>query len=472
MITGRASPILTQVFALVLICVLATLALGLGVVALSPPPSPSTFLINSFVEAYREGSNEVVAVARSREPPRFWRTPSSQPETLIGASVAEALGKRPDNVRVAMAVPTLFGLVARSEVANRGQMTIIDVPHELRASPGAAPFSMSALLRDERVRVPPFLAAISNADGSWSVLRPREALPTPWHLRIAAVFFLALVVVTPLAWLGARRWTRPVRRLAERVDQFDGQSVGSPACRSSDAAELQALERAFDALRVRIADQVEQRTAMLMAVVHDLRTPLTSLRVRSEDAPLEVRPGMLRDIARVEKMIDGILNFASTRAQREDDAPIDFQSVVREAAGMLQRSGATVHTEINSVWILGNSIELSRAVDNVLQNAIRYGSKIDVKLEHEGSMALLQVRDDGPGVPEELIPKLTDPFFRVETSRSARTGGLGLGLATTNAIVAAHGGSLDFRNLSRGFEVCLAIPLYTGTMARQNPRCS
>lgn len=460
MIARRSSSILSQVFVLVLICVLATLALGLGVVALSPPPPPSTVSVASFIKAYSQRSSRDVDVSVSRRPPQFGLGPRSQPETIIAAALAEGLGKPVAEVRVAMGTLTLFGLRPRPNGVAEGQMTIIDVP-PAASTTRAQPFSLSALLRNEAIRVPPFFALIRNADGTWSELRPKESLTTPWRLRLLIVFVLALVVVTPLAWLGARRWTRSVRRLAERVDRFDGQTIDQTVCEPTDAAEVQALERAFEALHHRIKSQVEQRTTMLMAVAHDLRTPLTSLRVRSEDAPDELRAGMLRDIVRVERMVEGVLRFAESRSPREDANAVDFHSVVRESIESARHSGGTVEAQLGDACVWGDAVELGRAVDNLIQNAVKFGETVRVTLKTNDQTVRLIITDDGPGVPSEFITRLTDPFFRVDVSRSAATGGLGLGLATANAIVSSHRGRLEFRNPPRGgFEAAMDLPAW------------
>jgi signal transduction histidine kinase len=201
---------------------------------------------------------------------------------------------------------------------------------------------------------------------------------------------------------------------------------------------------------------------MLMAVAHDLRTPLTSLRVRSEDAPQELRAGMLRDIARVERMVDGVLSFAATRAPREDATAVNFCSVVQESVEGAQRSGRAIDSRLGEACVRGNAVELSRAADNLIQNAVKFGRAVRVTVLTDHDVVRLSVRDDGPGVPAEFLTQLTEPFFRVDPSRSAATGGLGLGLATAAAIVAGHQGRLTFRNLPRGgFEASMELPAWS-----------
>jgi signal transduction histidine kinase len=264
--------------------------------------------------------------------------------------------------------------------------------------------------------------------------------------------------VAPLAWLGARRWTDSIRRLAAHAERLDVH-VPSPAVTTArDPEEVKALEHAFRSLHERLRAQLDERMQLLMAVAHDLRTPLTSLRIRSEDVDGSLRDGFIRDLARLEQMIDGILTFARAQNPQRKEEIIDVCRLVADLVADARGRGEEVALEGQQVFVSGSAPDLSRAVDNLLTNASRYASRAAVTVTNSAGVAILCVLDDGPGVPEEMIPRLTEPFFRVERSRSLDTGGIGLGLATVAAIVRSHGGSLKFENVDGGFKVEVRLP--------------
>lgn len=459
---GRPNTVFAQVFALVLTCVVATLALGLGVLAFSPPPPPSTVSISWFVEAYGTGSSEHISVVGPTSSPETWRAAEGQAEKLIGASLASGIGVKPSSVKIAVTTPSLFGLLPRSGTLERGQMTIIDVPASLSFAHSGSAFDMPRYLRNEAVRVPPFVATIRKPDGRFVVLRPREHFPTPWQLRLLTIFMLALLVVAPLAWLGARRWTDAIRRLASRVNRFDAQAPEGPLARSGEADEIRALEQAFDSLHARIRVHIDERTQMLMAVAHDLRTPLTSIRIRIEDVDECLRAGFLRDIARLDHMISGVLAFARAQRLADADETVDLKRLAEDLLTDTSMQGVEIGFRAETALVKGSAVDLSRAIENLLMNARRYADAATILIETTGETVSLSVIDDGPGVPEDAISRLTEPFFRVERSRNVNTGGVGLGLATVKAIVEAHGGSLDFESRTDGFVARLTLPAFRG----------
>lgn len=452
--------VFSQVFILLFASVATTLALGLGVLALSPPPPPATVTIADFVDAYRTGSHEDIAMSSRTAAPTYWAKESSQAETLIGASLANGVGVEPSEIRVAMAAPSLYGLLPAPVSEGRGQMTIIDVPNSVQIEPVGQAFDINRYLRNEAVRVPPFVAAIRDSDGNYRELKPRERIPTAWQLRLLTIFGLSILIMAPLALWNARRWTEPIRLLAQRVDRFDGEKSGSTVTRKNDADELKALERAFEALYERIRTQINERMQLLMAVAHDLRTPLTSLRIRSEDVPDAMRSGFNRDVARLDQMIEGILAFAKARSSEPDHGVVDLAEIVEEVAAEARARGEDVTCKLGPTWIRGNSLDLSRAVDNLLRNAIRYGERAKIALKTVKGYAILSIQDSGPGVPDDLIPRLTEPFFRAEGSRSIHTGGIGLGLATVKELASTHGGELRLANTRGGFLAELRFPSF------------
>lgn len=454
----RPTTIVSQAFALVFTSVVATLALGFGVLALSPPPPPATVSIAAYIKAYRANDAGGVKRTRSSQTPANWNGASSQAELLIANTLAGALDLPTSAIRVTMAVPTPFGLEPRSASVQRGQLTIIDIPHALQFSRDGKPTDVGQLLRSPAMRVPPFIVAIRQPDGGFVVLTPHEPFPTAWQLRLLATFGLALVVMGPLAWLGTRRWTQAVRALAARVDAFDGTAIVAQVTRPGDAQEVRGLEAAFDALHRRIKAQTDERAQMLMAVAHDLRTPLTSMRIRSEAIDEPLRSGFIRDIARMETMVGGVLDYARSPAPADSHEAVDLARLVGDLVAEARLRGQQLTQAIEPALVKGSASDLSRMIENLLSNVARYATSAHVSVAADQDVVALCVIDDGPGVPADALTKLAEPFFRVEPSRNSATGGVGLGLATVAAVVKAHSGAIRFENLSSGFKVEIKLP--------------
>lgn len=453
----RLNSIFSQTVALVFTCVLATLGFGFGVLAFSPAPPPLTVNIEDYILAYKGKSDASVSVETVDAPPPFWGSPKGQAEALISRSLAGGLGISPHNVRVVTLTPSLFGFIPRSRASGRGQLTIIDVPMPFKPQANGRPLDIARFLREDKVRLPPFLAVIRKANDQYIVLKPQETFPSAWQLRLAAIFGLSLVVVGPLAWMGARQWTDSIRRLATRVNAFDGKDTSVSVTRAGDAQELHDLERAFEALQDRVKAQIEERIRLLMAVAHDLRTPLTSIRIRSEDVDEPLRLGFIRDVGRLEHMVNGIIAFSKAQVPHDLDEIVDLTRLVNDAVSDARMRGQSVEVQAEDVFVKGNAVDLARVLENLLSNAARYATACEVSLTVDEAGATLAVADNGPGVPEHLITRLTEPFFRVDQSRNASTGGTGLGLATVKAIIDAHEGRLDLKNGGNGLVVSVTL---------------
>ena len=449
----------TRVLALTLFCVAGSLAISLGVIALAPPIAPETATIGEMLGAYaaRDARGDWDYHIANAPPP----STGSQLSGMIAASIAEGLGIAPAQVRVEMLRETVFGLRPLSEQELAGRITFLEV------SPGAAAplsqggaASLPTLLRAAPIELPPFRAAIAQPDGSWALLSPRRSIPSPWHVRLLIVFAGAVLMTVPLAWWSAHRLTTPIRRLADVMENFSVARGYAPAP-VEGSTETRSAAAAFNRLQERLLGYVAERTTMLAAIAHDLRTPLTSLRVWAEEAPPVARVPMMRDIARMNAMIDQILIFSRADHGSREHKPVEFGAVVREAVRRAREAGGPIALETHaSARVMGDPVELARLLDNLIDNAVKFGGKAEVALTREEDILLLQVRDNGPGVPPEAVEKLFEPFFRLENSRSRDTGGAGLGLSIARSIVAAHRGSISLRNRSEGgLEALVTLPV-------------
>lgn len=285
---------------------------------------------------------------------------------------------------------------------------------------------------------------IDNPRGTYELSFDRNRI-TARNPHQLLVYMLATgLLMTVVAFLFLRNQLRPIRRLSQAAEAF-GRGRSLPY-RISGAAEVRAAGAAFLDMRARIERHIEQRTLMLSGVSHDLRTPLTRLKLGlamlgdGEDvAALE------RDVDDMRRMLDGFLAFARSEALDGDTVETDPAQLLRQAAGDAQRAGQQVtirdvEGEGTAQW---RPRAIRRALDNLIGNAVAYGRHTELSVAILDRAVRYSVEDDGPGIPEELRDEAMKPFSRLEPARNQdRTSGVGLGLAITADIARSHGGSL------------------------------
>ncbi|MFC4671859.1 ATP-binding protein [Seohaeicola nanhaiensis] len=277
--------------------------------------------------------------------------------------------------------------------------------------------------------------------------RRRLTAAAPHQLIVTMVFFG--VLMTAISFLYMRNQLRPITRLAAAAQAFGrGQVVPySP----SGAVEVRAAGRAFLDMRARIERQIEQRTLMLSGVSHDLRTPLTRMKLElamfdeAEAAPL------IGDVDEMQRLIDEFLDFAKGTAEGEPE-PVDPQALVRQVVADATRAGRAV-TLVESSGegeVMLRPLAIRRAVENLIGNAVQYGSKAEVSVTLTDKSLRIRVEDDGPGIAPDQRSEALKPFSRLDPSRNQnKGGGVGLGLAIVNDIARAHGGVLRLTESER-----------------------
>lgn len=273
-----------------------------------------------------------------------------------------------------------------------------------------------------------------------------------------AVTALALVIVVVVM---VRRIVRPMQRLASAADRLGrGEAVAPLPAEGPD--EVRRTTRAFDRMRERLQRFVNDRTRMLAAISHDLRTPLTTLRLRAEfiDDP-EVQEKMLATIEEMGAMVEATLAFAREEAAREDTRTVDLAAMTDSVCADFADTGHDVTCAAEGrMPIACRPVGLRRAIRNVVENAVRYGTRARVTVEKSDAGYRITVDDDGPGIPEDDQDRVFEPFLRLEQSRGKEGGGIGLGLSIVRSIVHAHGGTVTLKNRdSGGLRVTLMLPL-------------
>ncbi|OYQ37302.1 two-component sensor histidine kinase [Niveispirillum lacus] len=282
---------------------------------------------------------------------------------------------------------------------------------------------------------------------------------------IASLGGSAAVAILLSAWvLGFT--TRPLRRFAAAANRL-GIDMNAPSLDEAGPREVRLAAAAFNKMQRRLRAFVEDRTRMLAAVSHDLRTPLTRLRLRAEFIDDDVvRDKMLEDLSEMEAMIGSTLAFARDEAAKEAIQPLELNALLARLGEDMRDAGKPVGVipAPFSIPIAGRRMALRRALGNLMENAVKYGQTAQVALAMTGENVTITIDDNGPGIPEMEFENVFRPFFRLEASRSRDTGGTGLGLSVANDIVRAHGGEIRLANRSEGgLRVTVVLPMEPGT---------
>jgi signal transduction histidine kinase len=303
-------------------------------------------------------------------------------------------------------------------------------------------------------------------DNRW--LNMRLAMPPPriWQSRHFIVAFVLMSLAAALVTVWAvRRLTAPVRTLARAAEAL-GRDVNAPPLPEDGPSEIAVAAVAFNTMAARIRRFVQDRTFMLTAIGHDLRTPITRLKLRVEFIDDdEMRRKLLADIDELSAMVNATMTFGRDVATDEPVVSVDLAELVRtvidEAADWRPDVADKIsYSGPNHLPYRGRSMALKRAVTNLVRNALLYGGGAEIALAQEPKVLRLLVEDRGPGIPPEELERVFQPFYRLEASRNNETGGHGLGLPITRNIARAHGGDVSLGNRQGGgARATLTLPL-------------
>jgi signal transduction histidine kinase len=309
-----------------------------------------------------------------------------------------------------------------------------------------------------------FDITVAFPDGDAAVFRIGH-LPRGAPLSRNLFFNLALLVVLLVIalYVTARSITRPLSKLVSAAEGL-GRNVRQPKLEEKGARELRDAARAFNTMQDRLQRYLDSRTRVLAAMSHDLKTPLTRLRLQVEttldDAAIQARFG--KELDEMESMVRGALALFRGLDDDESLAPIDINALVATLRSEFTEMGADVTVEGQAAQpFMGKPQALRRCLTNLVANAVKFGTRAKIVVE-DGTALLIRVRDEGPGIPPDELERVFEPFYRVESSRNRDTGGTGLGLSIARDVAQAHGGSLVARNLpAGGLEALLVLPRRT-----------
>jgi signal transduction histidine kinase len=297
-------------------------------------------------------------------------------------------------------------------------------------------------------------------DGQNVMFRAVAPLPAPPLPSAIFVELAALTVMLGIAlFFMALTITRPLRDLATAADAV-GRGAYNPPLAEKGARELRQATRAFNVMQERLRRYVESRTRVLAAMSHDLRTTLTRLRLRAESIDNdELRVRFSADLDEMAQMVQGALGLFKDLNDQEPPEMIDLDALLAQLQADFKEMDADVTIEGRTAApISAKPLALKRCLTNLLHNAIKFGTRATV-LVSDGDEVVIRIRDEGPGIPEDALDQVFEPFFRIEGSRNRDTGGAGLGLSIARDIAQAHGGSIVLKNLATGgLEAVLTLP--------------
>ena len=298
-------------------------------------------------------------------------------------------------------------------------------------------------------------------DGQWATFEsqlPREATRLP--LRLLLTLTVLLVVVLGLSFIGVRWLSRPLQTLADAAEGL-GKNIHSPPLAEDGPTEVQRAARAFNTMQSRLVRYIDDRTRVLAAMSHDLKTPLTRMRLRAELLDDDdTRKRFENDLGEMQCMVTDALSALRDFDGPAQSVPVDMNALLES----LQRDNEEMGRQVEitgrvAAPLMGDPQRLKRCVGNLVENAVLYGGRAHVGVEDGVKALTVKIHDEGPGIPEPMLERVFDPFFRLESSRNRDTGGSGLGLSIARNIARAAGGDVSLRNLpTGGLEASLVLP--------------
>lgn len=306
-----------------------------------------------------------------------------------------------------------------------------------------------------------FVAQVRLHDGTWVTFEARQPADTSsWPYRLMLSLLILLVTVIALTLIAARWVTRPLNALADAAEEL-GRNIDRPPLTENGPLEVARAAHAFNSMQQRLKRYIQDRTRVLAAMSHDLKTPITRLRLRAElldDG--ELKKKFSRDLEEMESMVGAALDFMRGMETGEQAQPLDIMALLESLQADAQETGGdiTIKGSASGPYV-GRPQALKRCLRNLIDNAVKYGTSATILVEDSPDQLVIHIEDRGRGIPDEELERVFGPFYRVEGSRSRQTGGTGLGLSIARNIAQLHGGTLVLRNITGGgLEAMLTLP--------------
>ncbi|QMW24486.1 HAMP domain-containing protein [Sandaracinobacteroides saxicola] len=435
-----------SLFARILLLVLATLAVAQGInlavlTLVKPPPILSIGLTSIAIGIESGGTRGANG--------RLSYVPDDKP--------------RPFDPQDGAAGPLLAGTLARQLGLPQGNV-ILDLDRQQNGKiVHLIPRDAAANAPLEPALVGHFVISVKRPDGRWLIVQPKNrGLLESWEQQFLLLFLAGAVLMLPAAWLFARRLAEPFRALAAAADRL-GRDPSAPPPRIDGPIEVQRAAHAFTQMQQRLRAYVDDRTQMVGAIAHDLRTPLTRLAFRIENLDEPQRDPMARDVAEMEAMVAATMAFVRGANEVRERQRIELGSLVERVADDMAITGRRVQADAEDRLVVeGDPVNLRRLFNNLFDNAEKFGASARARAYRDGRFAIVDIDDDGPGLPQGELERVFEPFYRTERSRNRETGGIGLGLSVVRTIARAHGGDVLLENRTEGgLRARVTLPLDT-----------
>ncbi len=305
----------------------------------------------------------------------------------------------------------------------------------------------------------PLMLSTTLKDDRWininTTLNHRES----WGSNLFASILLVMATIALLAFIAVRGVIRPLTTLANAAEKFGHNRELKPLPEKGPKEVVESV-RAFNRMQQQISSHLKEREEMLAAVSHDLRTPLTRMKLRLEmQDDQKLLQSMNADIDEMETMISSTLDYMRGIANDESVVEVSMDQLLQEVRDNFQLKGGRVSLHpVTPVRIAARPVALKRCISNIVDNGLKYGSRVDIDLKDEREKVMIHICDQGPGIPEEQLETVFSPFTRVDKSRNRSTGGAGLGLGIARAIARNNGGDITISNRSEGgLEVIIVL---------------
>lgn len=425
-------------FAFALILVVTILNVAFVVFAGSPRRSPLTVFDIARVVRGLPPAQESLANQFTRSTTNSARVPASEVERQLSRFLAKDLNLPPDDVRLYL--------------GNRSatHFTFLRKQAALHLREGGSSPAIDGTV----------VAAIRQPNGMWDVRvrRSKAGLENYWNLlRLSP--WLGFLVTIPLSMWFSAKLARPVRAFVRAASQVGGgKAFAVPVV---GPTEIRVAANALNEMQARVRATIQERTALVGAIAHDLRTPLNSLRFRVARAPDDVRVAAENDIKQLDRLINSILEYVEGEGRALSVETIDLSSLLLSLVDDLRDRGIAIQFDPIPVQIAGDLLLLRRMFANLIDNAVRFAAHVSISLTSTATEAVVEIADDGPGMSPPDLARAFEPFFRGEPSRNRTTGGIGLGLAIAKSVAESHGGQIFLTN-DAGGGLIVRVVLPTG----------
>ncbi len=395
------------------------------------------------------------------------RTAGIRIASLYRSLVATSIAERPEAIQELDVGEGVAATLAAAPPLQPDDLTPQPIAQTIRLNMQLVPIRPPNRPREVLMRGLPWDGAITVGlefpDRGWLVLHVPVPKPLPWHSpNILLAFALMTVAAALLCVWAVRRLIGPVATLAAAAERL-GRDVNASPLPEGGPDEVARAAHAFNTMATRIRRFVTDRTFLLTAIGHDLRTPITRLKLRAEFIDDdELRQKFTADLDELDNMLAATLAFGRDAADSEPAIPLDLGALLRTVLDETAdaRPDTAEHLEYSGpehMVLAGRPVALKRAFANLINNAVKYAGSAHVTLARDPQQARITVEDRGPGLPPDELERVFDPFYRVESSRNRETGGTGLGLSIARNILRAHGGDVTLSNRPGGGARALVV---------------